>query len=224
AMATTGAAERDREVALPFASIAGQRELEQLDEAPQELLRLVAAEHVVRDRRIASRLVAQRLHEVRVGEKTAVQHQIRVGGQAVLVSEGEEPERHRARLGPIDEVAQRAAELVHRERARVEDAVGKLPQAAQLLPLATDAVGDAAPLVGGVGSPRLAETADEHLVARFEGEHLERDVLLPEPVEDLGALRQPIAHARRPRARRAAQGGGAPPRRGGGGGGGGWGG
>src|SRR5207244_13128140 len=98
-------------------------------------------------------------------------------------------DRHRSRLGPIDQVTERAAELVDGECARIEDPVGELAEPAELLPLAADAVRDPPALVGGMGSPRLAEAADEPVGARLEGAHLARNVLRPELDEHSRALR-----------------------------------
>src|SRR5689334_24494564 len=73
AMPSAGAPERDREVALPLAPVARQGEAEQIDEPPEELLRLVALEDVARDRGIGPGPVPQLLDEERVREKTTVE-------------------------------------------------------------------------------------------------------------------------------------------------------
>src|SRR5205807_2435878 len=77
--------------------------------------------------------------------------------------------------GALDEIAERAAQLVHRERARVEHAVGDLAERPELLALAPDAVGEDAARGSGMRPARLAEAAHELVVARLEVEHFERD-------------------------------------------------
>src|SRR5437870_13383890 len=48
-MATAGATERDRQVALPLAPIAREREVEQLDDVAEELLGVLPPEHELGD-------------------------------------------------------------------------------------------------------------------------------------------------------------------------------
>src|SRR5438552_285055 len=196
AMAAARAAERDGEVALPLALVERQGEGEEVEHAAEELLALLAAQHPVGDRRVGPGPGPQLLDEEGVGEEAAVERQVGVGRQAVLVAERDEGDRHRTRLGALDEVAPRAAQLVHGERARVEDAAGDLAQRPQLLALAPDAVGEHAALGRGMRAARLAEAAHEHVVARLEVEHLERDAARAQPLEDAREFVEevPLAH------------------------------
>src|SRR5438128_6818388 len=196
AMAAARAAERDGEIALPLALIERQGEGEEVEHAAEELLALLAAQHPVGDRRVGPGAGPQLLDEAGGGEEAAVERQAGVGRQAVLVAERDEGDRHRARLGALDEVAQRAAQLVHGERARVEDAAGDLAQRPQLLALAPDAVGEHAALGRGMRPARLAEAAHEHVVARLEVEHLERDAAHAQLLEDAREFVEevPLAH------------------------------
>src|SRR6266849_10405138 len=174
AVAAARAAEGDGEVALALALVVGEGEGEQVEQAAEELLALRAAEHPGGHRGIRARLRAQLLDEERVRQEAAVERQVRIARQAVLVAERDQRDGHRARLGTRDEVAQRAAQLVHGERAGVEDAVGELAQRPELLALVADAVRDATAGRRRVRPPRLAEAPHEDVVARFEVEHLER--------------------------------------------------
>src|SRR5436309_3172970 len=196
AMAAARAAERDGEIALPLALIARQGEVEEVEDVAEEFRGLLAAQHPVGDRRIGARLGAQLLDEEGVGEEAAVERQVRVGREAVLVAERHERDRHRARLGVVDEVAQRAAQLVHGERAGVQDAVGDLAQRLQLLALAPDGVGESAAPGGGMRPTRLAEAVDQHIVARIEVEHLERDAAPTQLLEDARELVEEVPVAR----------------------------
>src|SRR5262245_10377207 len=94
-VAPTGAAERDREIALPLTLIVRQREFQELDHQAQELLRLGALEHVARDLRFQSGLWPELLDEVRVRQEATVERQIGIGRQAELVAEGLQHDGHR---------------------------------------------------------------------------------------------------------------------------------
>jgi len=85
---------------------------------------------------------------------------------------------------------------VHRERARVEHAVGDLAERPELLALAPDAVGEDAAQGSGMRPARLAEAAHEQVVARLEVEHLERDAACAQLLEDARELVEevPLAH------------------------------
>src|SRR5438132_10975256 len=196
AVAAARTAERDGEIALPLALVERQREGEEVEHAGEELLALLAAQHPVGHRRVGPGPGAQLLDEKGVGQEAAVERQIRVGRQPVLVAERDEGDRHRARLGPLDEVAQRAAQLVHGERARVEDPVGDLAEGPDTLALEQDHVGERPGPGARVRPARLAEAAHEHLVARLEVEHLERDTARTQLLEDARELVEevPLAH------------------------------
>src|SRR5579871_1310157 len=196
AMAPPRAAERDREVALPLALVARQREQQQGVDAVEELLRVVAPQHPVCDARVEPGTVPQLLDEEGVGEEPAVDHEVGVARQAVLVAEGDQSHRHRARVGTLDEVAQRRAQLVGGEGARVEDAIGDLAQGEQRVALAADAVGDRAALGGGVRAPGLAEAAHEHVVVGLEVEDLDDGARRAQLGEHAGEVEQepPRAH------------------------------
>src|SRR5438552_16009618 len=121
-MTAARAAERDGEIALPLALVERQGEGEEVEHAAEELLALLAPQHPVGDRRVGPGPGAQLLDEEGVGEEAAVDRQVRVGRQAVLVAERDQGDRHRARFGALDVVALSAAQLVTGYRARVEDA------------------------------------------------------------------------------------------------------
>jgi len=91
-------------------------------------------------RLVGAGAVAELLDEERVRQEAAVERDVGVRRQAVLVPERDERDRHRIGVGPLDQVAQRRAQLVHRERARIEDPVGDFAQPAQALALASDAL------------------------------------------------------------------------------------
>src|SRR5262245_16975558 len=184
AVPSARAADGDGEIALPLVLVAGQREAEQREDVLQELDRVGAREDVLGDRRVGAGSRTQLLHEERVRQEAAVEDEVGVGRQPVLVAERHQRDRHRARLGALETRAQRRTQLVHGERAGVDDAVGHAAQGAERLALASDAVGERPALGGGMRAARLAETPHEHVVARLEIDDLEMHAARPQLLED----------------------------------------
>src|SRR5207253_5533128 len=87
AVAAARAAERDGEIALPLALVERQGEGEEVEHAAEELLARLAAQHPVGDRRVGPGPGAQLLDEEGIGEEAAVERQVRVGREPVLVAE-----------------------------------------------------------------------------------------------------------------------------------------
>src|SRR5438874_1082904 len=107
------APERDGEIALSLVLVAGQGEVEEVRQPPEELLGLVPGEDVLGDRGVRAGPVAQLLDEERVWQEPAVDGEVGVARQAVLVAEGHERDGHAAARDAIDEVAERGAPLAH---------------------------------------------------------------------------------------------------------------
>ncbi len=95
AVPTAGAADRDREVRLPFALVRRERELEQPAQLLEERLRVGLAEHVVAHGRVAAVERAQLLDPVRVREEAAVEDEVDVERQPVLVAEAHDADLQR---------------------------------------------------------------------------------------------------------------------------------
>src|SRR6185369_8460750 len=91
--------------------------------------------------------------------------------------------------------AERGAQFMDRECARVYDAVGQLAQLAERLALAANPVLDGPADRRGMRAPRLAEPPHEHVVARFEVHHLEADAGPADLVERVAeaAQEEPLA-------------------------------
>src|SRR5262249_575492 len=87
AMATARAADSDRQVALALALVPRQREREKREDVREELLRVGAFQHVCRHVGIHPGLGAQLFDEERVRQEAAVERQVGVGREAVLVPE-----------------------------------------------------------------------------------------------------------------------------------------
>ena len=81
--------------ALPSRSYAGSMQLEQAVELLEERLRVGLREHVVAHRRVAAGERAQLVDPVRVREEAAVEHEVDVERQAVLVAEAHDVDLHR---------------------------------------------------------------------------------------------------------------------------------
>src|SRR3954451_12449211 len=144
AVLAAGAADADREVRLALALVRGQQQREQAIQLLEEGARLGLAEHGVTHTRIGASERAQLLDPVRVGQEAAVEHEVDVGREAVLV-----PERDDVRLQgtgglvDVEQLAQPVAQLVHVELAGVEDDVGAALHVLEQHALRGDALGDA---------------------------------------------------------------------------------
>ena len=143
-MATAGATQRDREVRLAFTFVARQQQREQPVELVEELLRAPLREHVVADGRVEPGQRTQLLDPVRVRKEAAVEHEIDVEREAVLVAERDDVDLEcRVGAGLREQLAQTVAQLVHVERRRVDAQIGLADERLEQRTLARDAVGDA---------------------------------------------------------------------------------
>src|SRR5262245_4536969 len=193
AMATARAADGDRQVALALVLVARQREGEQRQDVCEKLLRVGAFQHVRGHVRIHSGLGTQLLDEERVRQEAAVEHQVGVDREAVLVPERDQGDRQRAGVGRLEELSQRGPQLVHGEHARVDDARRLAAQLAQRFALAPDAVGDRAALRGGMRTPGLAEAPHQHVVTGLEIDDLRLRTCRAQLVEDVREVAQETA-------------------------------
>ncbi|SCF99680.1 hypothetical protein GA0115255_115112 [Streptomyces sp. Ncost-T6T-2b] len=114
---------------------------------------------------------------VRVGQEAAVDDQVGVDGQAVLVAEG----HHRGpqlRLGLARELGVHLGpQLVHVEAGGVDDQVGVAAQLAQQVALGRDAVDDAPVALEGVRAADGLEAAHEGVVGGLQEDDPPGDVL-----------------------------------------------
>jgi len=181
--------ERDTfgEIAVPSARLWGaqtQRSLlnfristeKQPPELIEERLRLGLVHHVLLYPRVGPGQRTQLVDPVRVREEPAVEEEVDVDGDAVLV-----PERHDARLQRRDrwrvlaeELVEAVAQRVDVEHRGVNDEVGLALEPSEELSLAGDAVDDALGVRERVAAPGLLESADEHVVGGVE-EHDARE-------------------------------------------------
>src|SRR5436190_7304527 len=83
----SGTTDADREIRLPLVFVARERELEQPVELVEEVARLRLAQHVVAHTPVFARQRTQLVDPVRIREKAAVEHEVDVERQSVLVTE-----------------------------------------------------------------------------------------------------------------------------------------
>src|SRR5690606_28201437 len=96
AVAPAGAPKGDGEVRLALRHVRGEERSEELPQVADEILSLVLVEHVPADGLVEAGVGAQLVHPVRVGQEPAVEHDVDVERQAVLVPEGHDPGLHAA--------------------------------------------------------------------------------------------------------------------------------
>src|ERR1700730_4475507 len=93
-MASPGAAEADREVALTLAPVERQQEFQQASEFVDKAPRLRLRHHVFMDMRIEAGQRTQLRHEERIGGEAHVDPQVEPTWLAVFVAERYQRERH----------------------------------------------------------------------------------------------------------------------------------
>ena len=170
AVPAAGAAERDRQVRLALALVAGQQQREEPVELVEELARAALREHVVADRRVEAGERAELLDPVRIRQEPAVEHEVDVEREPVLVAERHDVDLQR-RVGVVlgEQLAQPVAQLVHVERRRVDAQVGFGHERLEQRALAGDAVADALAVGERMAAAALLVAADEHVVGRRRG-------------------------------------------------------
>ena len=85
-----GAADRDRQVALPFRDVVRQDEAQVLLQPVHELAGRRVALHELGDRPVAAGPPPQRRHEMRIRQAAHVEHEVGVDRHAVLEAEAED--------------------------------------------------------------------------------------------------------------------------------------
>ncbi len=170
AVFAAGAADRDGQIALALALVAGAEQVEQLDVPVEELAGALLGEHVVGDLRVLAGQVAQLRDPERVGQEPHVDHQVGVQRQAVLVAEGQQGQRGRP-VRPGEAALDGGAQLVHGLVGGVDDHVGLVAQRAEQRALGGQPVGQPAAALQRVLPPVGLEPADQHRVGRLQEQH-----------------------------------------------------
>ncbi len=169
AVLTAGAADPDRQVRLALLLERGEQQREEPVELFEEEAGLGLREHVLAHGLVDARERTQRFDPVRVRQEAAVEHEVDVEREAVLVAE-----RHDARLQPdargvVGEArTQPFAQLVDVDVRRVDDDVGFAPQLLEQLALVRDAVAHAIGRGERMAAAARFVAAHEHFVRRVE--------------------------------------------------------
>ena len=188
------AADRDRHVPLALAAVAGGDELEQLGVAVEELLGAGLVEDVAGDLLVEAGEGAQLRDPVRVGQEAAVDDEVGVDRQAVLVAEGHDGGPQLGLLVAGELGVHLGAQLVHVQAGGVDHQVGVAAQLAQQVALGGDAVDDAAVALERVRAAHRLEAAHQGVVRGLQEDDAPGDVLglqvgegLAEVVEEAAA-------------------------------------
>src|ERR1039458_7238363 len=126
AVLSAGASEADGQVTLALANVVRQQVDQQLGDAINELLRLRKRPDVFRDPRIPSRQPTKLGHEVRIGQKAHIKHQVGIFRYAVFVSETHARDQN-GLLAPrllFEAVGQVRPQFMNIELGSVDDQVG----------------------------------------------------------------------------------------------------
>src|SRR5512143_3043559 len=187
-MPAAGAAHAQREVRLPFLSIEGEEEKQQIRQAAQEPPGRAGPQYIVADSRVESGEPLEGRNEVRVVEKADVHHHVGLDGDPVPVTEGDDAYLQTA--GPLaaEPSHEGVPQLVDVELGCVDDGVGHLPERRENPPLFPDRAQGAAPGRKGVLPPRFAESPHERLVRGVEEEDMDRAPPPRQFVEDPGEV------------------------------------
>ena len=137
----------------------------------EERLRLEVVHDEPHHRLVLARQGGQLGDEERVRQEADVEHDVGLGGDAVLEPERQHRHRQLALTAPVALLDQ-APQHVDVQRAGVDDRARLLAQSRQRLPLGADAGADVR-VRQRVPAPRLGEPPQEDLVRRFEKKHLD---------------------------------------------------
>src|SRR4029077_19851882 len=102
AMAATGAADRDGEVALAFTDVMRNQINQQAFNAFQKFGGLRKGANVVANLGIEPGVLAQLGHEVRIRQKAHIEDEIGIAGYAVTIAETDDGDEHRALLRVLE--------------------------------------------------------------------------------------------------------------------------
>ena len=175
AVAPAGAAERDGQVGLPLGHVGGQQLGQQALDVVEERAGHRLAQDVVAHRLVEAGERAQLVDPERVGQEPAVEHEVGVEGQAVLVPERQQRRLHRrGRLVALEQVPHPPAQLVDVERGRVDDDVRRVLDRVEQRPLALDGRHQqllAAPAGQRVPAPGRLVAADQAVGRGVEEQH-----------------------------------------------------
>src|SRR5208337_2370141 len=133
------ASEADREVALAFVNIVRQKINQQIGDAQNELLRLRKGPDVLGHARMTSRKLPKFRHEMRVGEKANVEHQIRFLWHTVAKTKAHARDQNTfSRRLLAEGLGNMSAQLVHVELRSIDDNVRQGTNGRQVAPLSFD--------------------------------------------------------------------------------------
>src|SRR5659263_181883 len=191
-MPAAGAADSQREVRLPFLSIEGKEEKQQIRQTTKKPLGRAGPKDIALDSPVKAGKPLECRNEVRVGEEPDVDHHVGFDGDPVPVTEGDDA--HLQAAGPLaaEPSHKGIPKLVDVQLGGVDDRVGHLPKRREYAPLLPDRAKGAAPGREGVLPPRFAEPPHERLVRRVEEEDVDRAPPPPQFIEDPGEVREEL--------------------------------
>src|SRR4029453_10170964 len=182
AVLAAGAAHRDRDISLAFATVALGQDLQHLRVTLEEVLGAGLLQHICADRWVKPGARAQLRYPVRVRQEPAVDHEVGVDRQAVLVAEGDHSRPKTALVLLAEHSIDLAPELVHVQHRRVDDDVSLSAEVSQQLSLPGDPVDDTAVALQRVGPAYIFKPPDQSLVVCLEKD----DPGVQVPVNHLG--------------------------------------
>src|SRR5659263_665686 len=127
-MPAAGAADSQREVRLPFLSIEGKEEKQQIRQTTKEPLCRAGPQDIVLDYPVKTGKSLECRNEVRVGEEPDVDHHVGFDGYPVPVTEGDDA--HLQVAGPLaaEPSHNGVSKLVDVELGGIDDGICHLPQ------------------------------------------------------------------------------------------------
>src|SRR6516225_2822676 len=179
---SSGAAECNRQVTLPFLHVVRYQEGQQALDPSQKLPGLSKGLDVPPYLRIFPRKPPQFRHKMRIGQKPHIKHQVGIGRHAELVAETYQ--RHEQRRGAlalepgVDEMPQ----FVHIELRGIDHHVGELADWLEQRALVIQALADRKILAQGVGPPRFAVPPQQRVFVRLD-EYQDDRVFAPQVLQ-----------------------------------------
>jgi hypothetical protein len=157
----------------------------EIQKAPQEFLRLVSPENIIRHSGIFPAQRLEPLHEMRIRQKSDIHEKVSLNRNPITVTEREQGHGHpvlgrsllRHLLDPL-------FELMDIVLGRINHVIGHIPYDLKPFPLQMNPFPDGAPHRQGMLTPGFTEAPHQDLIRTFQKKNLKRIAVLPEILND----------------------------------------
>src|ERR1700674_4644428 len=182
AMPATGAAEGNGQITLSLTDVMGDQVSQQAFDAPQEFACLRERPDITRYFGIASREFPPRREKMGIGQKTAVQSQVNIRGDAISISKTHHRNHQRPLGAALKSIDDELPQLVDIEFGGVDDHVREPANRVHQRPLTPQPLAHRTIVSQRMWAPRLAESAQQSIFRSLDeyqtGGHFAADLFV----------------------------------------------